>query len=98
MPRQEGLRRGAELDALGQEVVGQGHDLLPALAQGWDVHRHDVEAVEEVFAEVAGVHGLLEVPVGGGDDADIHLDRARAPHPAELALLEDTQELGLEHR
>ena len=39
---------------------------------------------------------LLQVTVGGGDDADIHPQGLIAADPLHLPLLEDTQQLGLE--
>ena len=41
---------------------------------------------------------LLEVLVGRGDHADVHLDRARRPQPLDLALLQHAQHLGLRLR
>ena len=59
------------LTELGEELAGEERDVLFAVAQGRDVEGDDVEAVEEVFAEVAAGDLLFEVFVGGGDDADV---------------------------
>ena len=56
---------------LGEEFAGEERDVFLAVAQGRDVEGDDVEAVEEVFAEVAAGDLLFEVFVGGGDDADV---------------------------
>src|SRR4030095_3357831 len=58
----------------------------------------DVEAIVEILAEPLVPHELGEILVGGGDDAHVHPQAARAAHPLELALLEDTEDLGLGHR
>ncbi len=65
--------RGAAvlLPELGEEFAGEEGDVLFALAQGRDVEGDDVEAVEEVLAEVAAGDLLFEVFVGSGDDADV---------------------------
>ena len=51
--------------------------------------------VEEILAELAAAHQRLEVGVGGGDQADVDLDRVDAAQPHELLLLDDPQELRL---
>ena len=55
----------------------------------------DVQAVEEVLAEPALLHHPPQVDVGGGDDADVDLDRLDAAEAHELALLNHAQQLGL---
>ncbi len=37
----------------------------------------------------------MKIPVGCGDDADIHLERLTASHPFELSLLQHPQKLDL---
>ncbi len=56
----------------------------------------DVEAVEEVLAEASVGDQLLEVGVGGGDDADVHLGRVWLAERMDLVVVEEAQELGLE--
>ena len=50
----------------------------------------------EVFAELAVAHSLLQVLVGGGDDADIGLDRGVAADAVEVAVGEHAQQPGLQ--
>ena len=78
-----------------EEVAGEDGDVFEALAQGGEADGDDVEAVEEVFAELAGADGLAEVAVGGGDDADVGADGGAAADGGELAFLEDAEEPGL---
>ena len=66
------------------------------LPQGRDIDGEDGKAVEQVIPEGARRHGLPKIPVGGGDDPDIDLDRLTAAHPGELLLLEHPQQLGLQ--
>ena len=56
----------------------------------------DVEAEEEVLSELLAVDTFLEVPVGGGDDADIDFDGAVTADAFEFAFLEDAEEFGLD--
>ena len=62
------------LAELGEELAGEERDVFLAVAQGRDVEGDDVEAVEEVFAEVAAGDLFFEVFVGGGDDAGVDVD------------------------
>jgi hypothetical protein len=68
------VRAAVLLAELLQEFLDEERDVLFALAQGRDEERDDVEAVEEVFAEVAAGDLFPEVLVGGGDDADIDVE------------------------
>ncbi len=69
--------------------------VVHAIAQRRQVHAHALEAVEQILAERALRHHRLEVAVGGRDHPHVGRDRARAPDPLELALLEHAQDLGL---
>ncbi len=57
-----------------EEFLDEERDVFLAVAQGRDEEGDDVEAVEEVFAEVAAGDLFFEVFVGGGDDADVDVD------------------------
>src|SRR5690606_19235084 len=69
-----------------------------AVAQRRQVDADDVQAIEQVLAEVAARHLLLEIDVGRGDDANIDLDSGGITDALELALLEHAQELDLQLR
>ena len=88
------IEPGVALD----EVLGQERDLLGALAQRRHLDLDHVEAVVEILAEAPGGHGLLDVLVGGGQHAHVHLDGVAAAHAGELPVLEHVQELALERR
>ena len=68
---------------------------LGAVAQGGQVNGHHVEAVVEILAEPAGLDLLLEVAVGGGDEAHVDVDGLDAADALELALLQRAQQLHL---
>ena len=57
-----------------------------------------VQAIEKVFAERAVLDRFGEVAVGGGDDADVHLDRLGAADAVDFAFLNGAQQLGLQAR
>jgi hypothetical protein len=78
------------------EELGEGGDVFGPLTQGRDGDVNDVEAEIEVLAESAFFHGLAQVFVGGGDDAQIELDVLEAAEAAEALLLDHAEEFGLE--
>ena len=84
------------LGVLFEEVVGQQQDVRLALAQGRHVDREDVQPVVEIAPEGAVLDRLLEVAVGGRDDAHVDLDGALAADALELPLLQDAQQLDLD--
>jgi len=59
--------------ALVEIVLNQRRNLLAALAQRWDFETDHIQAIEQVFAELALCDQLLEIGVGRRDDA--HIDR-----------------------
>ena len=80
------------------EVVGEDRDLLGALPERRHHDLDHVQTVVEVLAEAAAGHRLLEVLVGGREDAHVDLHGGPPPHPGELAVLEDVEELALQGR
>ena len=66
------------------------------LAEGRQVDGDDLQPVVEVLAEAAPLDLVVEVLVRGADEADVDGARARLADPADLLLLEDAEELGLE--
>jgi len=82
----------AELD---EELFYERGDVFLAVAEGRDEEGDDVEAVEEVFAEVAVGDLFFEVLVGGGDDADVDVDGVGGADGKEALFVEGTEDLGL---
>jgi hypothetical protein len=74
-----------------QEVGDQFGDVLVAIAQGWQVDRHDVESIVQVFPEPAGGNLGQQIAVAGGDDAGVDADGLRVANPLKLALLQSPQ-------
>src|SRR3989441_5504831 len=81
-----------------QEVRRQTWDVLRPLAQRRQDDAEDVETVQEVLAEPTGAHQLVDIAVGGHDDADVYRDRSHPAHPAQLAVIEHLEELRLHLR
>src|SRR5690554_2566328 len=78
-----------------QEVLHQFGDVFPALRQFGQVYANYVQAVEQVFAEAAGLHQYFQILVCGGDDAHIHFDEGGAAYPVEFAIGQYPQQAGL---
>src|SRR5437667_4733192 len=81
---------------LGQEQRRQPGNLFPPLAQRGHPDLHHVEPVVEIRPELPARHRLLEVPVGGGDHADVDVDHTVAPDARESEVLQYVEELGLQ--
>ena len=80
------------------EMMRQSANVLGPFAQGRNAQIDDIQAIQKVFAEGAVLDRFGQVPVGGGDDADIHLDRLGAADPVDFAFLNGAQQLGLQAR
>lgn len=66
------------------------------LPQGRHLDVDHVEPVIEVLPEFALLDLLPEVPVGGCNDAHVHMKRLGAADPGDLSLLDDPQQLDLQ--
>ena len=89
-------RHAVDLGVFLGEMVGQRQDVARPLAQGRQAQMHDVQAVEQVFAERTLAHRIAEIAVRGRDDPQIDLDRLRAADPVDHPLLQGAQQLGLQ--
>jgi len=78
-----------------QEALSEDEDLLLALPQRRNANLHDVEAVVEVFTELAAGERLLEIAIGRRHDPGVHVDHPVASDAGEAEVLQDVQELGL---
>ena len=79
------------------ERVGQEQHVVSSFPEWGQVHVEDAQPVEEIVAEPPGRHLGHQVTVGGGDQAEIGLERRGPPDPLELSLLKHSEELDL-HR
>jgi hypothetical protein len=76
-------------------VLGEEQDVLTPLAKGREVDGEDGEAIVEILAEPALGHCAVQIAVGGGEEADVGVERRGAADTLVLALLEDAEQLGL---
>ena len=81
------------------KFVRQQADVVAALAQRRQLDGKNIEPVIKILAEFAFPRRLLEIPIGGGDHANIDFLRPRAAHRLKLPFLQHAQQLHLElHR
>src|SRR3974390_237661 len=76
----------------GVDEVGQVFDVL---AQRRHVNVEYVQAIVQVIAQFTTGHRFFRRLVGGGEDAHVHGGFAFGSEPAQLAVFENAQELGL---
>jgi alpha-D-ribose 1-methylphosphonate 5-triphosphate synthase subunit PhnL len=79
-----------------EKVLRQQRNVLAPLAQRRQLRRDHVEAVVQVLAELAAGDRLLQVAVGGRDDAHVDLARSVAADGPHLAFLQHAQQLDLQ--
>src|SRR5271166_3483128 len=77
-------------------MVYQQRNVLSSLPKRRDLNRKHVQSIKQVFAKLAFANHRGKIPVGGGDDSHIDMDRSGAPQTFELLLLNGTQQLGLQ--
>ena len=78
-----------------QVMAGQRQDVFAPLAQRRQGQRDDVQAKEQVFAEPAGAHLVLQRAVGGGDHAHVGPAFLGFAQPLVGAVVEEAQQPGL---
>ena len=88
----------ASFGVLRGEVEGEQGNIIAVLAQRRDGNGDYVEAVVEVLSELGGFNGLLEIFVGGGENASFEGYGMSSADAFELSLLKDSQKLGLHGR
>ena len=110
LPRQPWRRRAADarrresgrcgsavhVGVAAREMLRERRDVAGPLAQRRDAQGDDVEPEIQILAERAARDLGRQVAVGGGEDADVDLDRRAAAEPVDLALLQHAQQLGLQ--
>ena len=77
-------------------MLRQQRNVLLAFAQRGDLNRKDIETVIKVFPEPARGHVLLQIPVGGGDDAHIGAPGAVFADPLITLFLQRPQQFALQ--
>gem|GEM_PF-2339635 len=77
-------------------MLREERNVLPPLAERRQLDREDVEPEVEVLPKQPGLDLLLEVAVGGADDAHVHGDLGLSAEATELFLFDDPQEFRLQ--
>ena len=79
-------------------MLQQLRDVLAPAAHRRYRNADHVQPVQQVLAEETFLHAALEILVGGGDHAHVHLHRQLAADAIELALGQHAQQPGLQLR
>ena len=97
--RGEAADRALNLRAgLLHEVTRQQQNVLAAFTQRRHFDIEHVEAIEQVFAEQAFADHFLQIAVGRAEDAHVDLYFTITAHPTKAAVVEETQQFGLQVR
>src|SRR5688572_6128490 len=83
---------------LGDERLDEQGQVFLAQPQRRQFDGEDVQAIEQILAQLAGSHRVDRTDVGRGNDADVHGLLVAPAEPAERPLLQDAQELHLRGR
>ena len=78
-----------------EERIGDFVDVRTAFTQGRQFQRDYVQAVVQVFTELADLRQALEVAVGRGDQAHIDLLRLHRADAANFTFLQHAQQASL---
>jgi hypothetical protein len=79
-------------------VTNERREVLESLAQRRDADPQDVEAVAQIVPESSGAHFSTQCAIRRGHDSRVDLACAGFSEPANLALLQRAQQLGLHTR
>ncbi|MNR31881.1 hypothetical protein D3C85_1494220 [compost metagenome] len=72
---------------LAEEELRQGQDVTPAFAQGRQLDARHVQAIEQIFAEVSGYHGVRQIDVGRRHQAHVDGNGGTRTQAHHLTLL-----------
>ena len=78
-----------------EEVAREQRNVVAPLAQRRHAQPHDVQAVEEIFAEAPGSHVVFEIAVRRRDDSHVDRLHGRAADHRHRAFLHEAQQLRL---
>src|SRR6267154_4518787 len=78
-----------------QQMPSKNGNIFLAITQRRDEERNDVEPVDQILTEGAAGDLLLEILVGGGQNANIHGEGLARAHRLEALFFEHAQHFGL---
>ena len=77
-------------------MVSEPGDVRSNPSKRRGLEQEGIEPVIEILSEFgSGEHGF-QIPVGGGNDPEVHLERPSAPNAFHFPLLNDPEKLGLQ--
>src|SRR5665213_1598074 len=79
-------------------MLDQRRDVFFAAAQGRRVNHDRVDAIEQIFAEIAAQNFFIELFIRGADQTDIHADGIFTTNTIDFAFLQEAQKLCLNAR
>src|ERR1035438_8407502 len=78
------------------KVAREQRYVSAAFPQRWNIQWKYVKPVIQIAPKLAFLDHLLQVPVGGGDYPDVHMDRPIPADTLQFLLLNGTQKLRLQ--
>ena len=81
-----------------QEKTAQQQDVVAPFAQRRHVHGVDAQPVVEVAAVAAQAHLFIQVAIGGGNQAHVHVAFLVRTNALQLSAGQHPQQLGLHHQ
>ena len=80
-----------------EEPLAEGQNVFPTLPQRRKIEGKHVDAVVEIFPEAAAANQGFKIPVGGGDEANVHRYPPRGAQGKDFPLLDESEQghLGL---
>ena len=78
-----------------QHLACQRQHITGTLGQGWNTQTEGADTEVQIFTEFTCGDGGTQILVGGGDQAEIHRDRALRTDTGDLLFLNHAQQLGL---
>src|SRR6266404_545370 len=78
-----------------QKMNRKSRNILAAITQRRNMNLDGVKPKQQVFAELTGGAGSLQIDVGSGDHANVNLPGAGRSQPLNLPGLENSQKFGL---
>src|SRR5882757_2135386 len=77
------------------EVAHKLRNIRFSFAERWQRNRENIQAIVQILSEFAVTYHLPQVLIGRRDDTNIDARGTSAAYGLELALLKDTEQLGL---
>ena len=92
--RQRACRRSRGAKTV-EKMLRQPWHVFLTLSERWDGKRYGVDAVEEVFAKAALRDERRKILIGGSDDANVRVKRARTSNRSILTPIQEPQQTDL---